>query len=254
MIKRLFFNSTFISTIILINTVVLFFDAFDNLNKMIPMLYKIDLFINFIFIAEMIVKIKVLNWKRYISSDWNKMDFVINIILILVLISSASEINVLFITIFRTLRVIKIFKLFRYVPNIDHLLRSIKKALKTSIFIFYAFFVYLFVISFLSCLLFKHIEPDHFANPITSFYSCFRIITIEGWDVICETVAAHYSTFYSFLVKIYFMAMVLTGGLFGFSIVNAIFVDEMVADNNDALNNKIDILIKEVKSLKEQIK
>jgi len=41
---------------------------------------------------------------------------------------------------------------------------------------------------------------------------------------------------------LYFIFVVLTGGIFGLSLVNSIFVDSMVSDNNDELEKKIDSL------------
>jgi voltage-gated sodium channel len=52
---------------------------------------------------------------------------------------------------------------------------------------------------------------------------------------------------------------VICGGIFGLSIVNAIFVDEMMSDNNrelenriTRLENKIELLIDEIRSEKKQ--
>jgi voltage-gated sodium channel len=51
------------------------------------------------------------------------------------------------------------------------------------------------------------------------------------------------------LTKIYFVLILLTGGIFGLSLVNSIFVDAMVSDNNDELENKIDSLEKKIDNL-----
>ena len=40
----------------------------------------------------------------------------------------------------------------------------------------------------------------------------------------------------------YFIFVVFSGGIFGLSLVNSIFVDAMVSDNNDELEKKIDNL------------
>ncbi len=46
------------------------------------------------------------------------------------------------------------------------------------------------------------------------------------------------------------MLVVLLGGVFGMSLANAVFVDEMTMDNNDALEQKIDRLQMEIQDLK----
>jgi voltage-gated sodium channel len=46
----------------------------------------------------------------------------------------------------------------------------------------------------------------------------------------------------SFFTYIYFIFVVLSGGILGLSLVNSIFVDAMVSDNNDELEKKIERL------------
>jgi voltage-gated sodium channel len=47
----------------------------------------------------------------------------------------------------------------------------------------------------------------------------------------------------------YFIFVVISGGIFGLSLVNSIFVDAMVSDNNDELENKIDLLDQKIDKL-----
>ncbi len=47
--------------------------------------------------------------------------------------------------------------------------------------------------------------------------------------------------------------VVLLGGIFGMSLANAVFVDEMTMDNNEVLEDKIDDLTTELKELKDLI-
>ena len=51
---------------------------------------------------------------------------------------------------------------------------------------------------------------------------------------------AHLGPMESFFTKLFFIIIVISGGLFGLSIVNAIFVEEMVRDNNDDIRQQID--------------
>lgn len=43
--------------------------------------------------------------------------------------------------------------------------------------------------------------------------------------------------------------ILITGGIFGLSLVNSIFVDAMVQDNNDELEKKVDLLNKKIDRL-----
>lgn|GEM_PF-3613991 len=52
----------------------------------------------------------------------------------------------------------------------------------------------------------------------------------------------------------FFVLIVLVGGIFGLSLANAIFVDEMTLDNNLELEVKIDSLKEEIGELKEMLR
>ncbi len=61
------------------------------------------------------------------------------------------------------------------------------------------------------------------------------------------------------LVRMYFVFLLIFGGIIGLSLVNSVFVDAMVSDNNDALeeevrrlNEKIDILTEEIRRQNNQ--
>ena len=48
------------------------------------------------------------------------------------------------------------------------------------------------------------------------------------------------------------MFVVVTGGLLGLSLTNAVLVDEMVMDNTDPVEKKIDTLAADLKDLRKQ--
>jgi len=103
-----------------------------------------------------------------------------------------------------------------------------------------------FIIAVMSCSLYKDISPEYFGNPMTSFYSTFKIFTVEGWYDIPDKISAKSNNFIGGLTKLYFIFIMVTGGIIGLSLVNSIFVDAMVSDNNDELLEK-------VKSLEDKI-
>lgn len=253
--RKLLLNDQFIALLILINGLVLFFDSFHWVQTHIPWLDKLDLIISVLFITEMFLKIKEYSFKNYIENNWNKLDMAVNILLIpSFVLFFIGEGNLMFLTILRLVRIFKFFRFLRFVPNIDHLMKGIGRALKASVFVFMSFFLYLFIISVLSCFFFQEVSPEHFGNPLLSLYSTFKIFTIEGWYELPELIAAQYGAVMAFFVKVYFIVLVLTGGIFGISLVNAIFVDELVSDNNDEVLGKIESLHKEIQELKDLLK
>jgi len=146
---------------------------------------------------------------------------------------------------------IKFFRFIKFFPNINDLIRGIQRALRASLVILMGFFVFVFIISVLSCFLYKDIAPEYFHNPMTSFYTIFRIFTVEGWYEIPDMIANNSTPSIGILSKIYFSVILLLGGIFGLSLVNSIFVDAMVSDNNDELERKINSLENKIDKLIE---
>ena len=112
------------------------------------------------------------------------------------------------------------------------------------------------VVSLFNCAFFKDAAPKYFGTPWDSIYSTFRLCTVEGWYEIPDALSDGLSAGKVAFVRIYFVFILIAGGIIGLSLVNSIFVDAMVSDNNDnlelevkELNEKIDTLTEEIKKL-----
>jgi voltage-gated sodium channel len=250
-VARVFINDTVIMTAILLNIIVLFILSFDDVQHHLKLFEYIDDLLTLFFFLEMVVKIRHLGWKEYISSGWNRMDFLIVILTTPSIILSFFNIpDFSLLLILRALRVAKFFRFLKFVPHLNELLSGVSRALKASVFVLLAFFMYIIIIALFTCYLFKEVAPEYFGNALISCYSIFKMFTLEGWHEIPEIIAKRGDVQLEFFSKFYFIFIVFTGGIFGLSIVNAIFVDEMVSDNNDELEaritkleQKIDVLI-----------
>jgi voltage-gated sodium channel len=252
MLRRLFINDKFILGLILINSVILFISGYqpnDN-NKLI--LSVLDNFITTLFIVELAIKFREYGVKGYLQSNWNKFDFLLIVLSIPTLITFIFQLNLVdfsYLLVFRILRVFKAFRFFKFIPNVGELVQGVQRALKASIFVFIGFVIYIFVIGILSFYLFQSSGSDYFVSPMIALYSTFKIFTVEGWFEIPEQIIAGYSESTSFFVYLYFIFVVLTGGIFGLSLVNSIFVDSMISDNNDEIEKKIDNLDNKVNEI-----
>lgn len=247
-------------TAIITNIIILFLLSFDAVNEHLRVLEYIDTFLTIFFFFEMVIKVKALGWSDYIESGWNKMDFAIVVLTtpsVFLMFFNLPDFSLLLIL--RALRVAKFFRFLKFVPNLNEILSGVGRALKASIFVLIAFFLYNIIISLFSCYLFKDVAPEHFGNALISCYSTFKMFTLEGWYEIPEAISAKGSLQLEIFTKFYFIFIVVTGGVFGLSIVNAIFVDEMVSDNNDELENritnlegKIDLLIDKLEDMQRE--
>lgn len=256
-VVRFFTEDKPVSVVIVLNAFVLFLLAFDTLAPWHLMLNIIDIFFLIYFLLEAILKIRMVGWRAYFKENWNRFDFIIVLVSLPTIVlgiydTHTLESNLTFLFVFRILRIFRFFKFLRFVPNIDELLAGIRRAFKASVFVVLAFFIYMFLIAMLSCHMFKEHSPVYFGNPMVSLYSIFKVFTIEGWYEIPDSITTNMNQIADCFTKLYFVLIVVSGGLFGLSIVNAIFVEEMVRDNNDDLmekvhemDKKIDLLLRE---------
>lgn len=257
MIKQLFLNDKFILVLILLNAVFIFFSGFQFSETVSFLLALSDNIITAMFIVEITVKISTYGFKGYLKSNWNKLDFILVLLSLPALLSFVLDIDlssVSFLLVFRVLRVFKSFRFIRFVPGIEGLFSGVQRALKASVIVLLGFIIYIFIIGIFSYYLFKSSAPDYFSNPLQSLYSTFKIFTVEGWFEIPEQITTNYNPTKSFFTYLYFIFILLTGGIFGLSLVNSIFVDAMVSDNNDELEKKIDDLNEKVSKLLEKSK
>jgi len=252
MIKKLFLNDKFILILILLNAVTIFASGFEMSFNNRFALSLIDNLITGFFIVEIIVKFKEFGIKNYFKSNWNKFDFILVALSFPTLIAFIGNVEVTsfsFLLVFRVMRVFKSFRFLKFIPGIEHLVKGISRALKASIVVLIGFVIYIFIIGIFSFYLFKEVSPEYFGNPLNSLYSIFKIFTVEGWYEIPEQLTKGLSSTTSFFTYMYFIFVVISGGIFGLSLVNSIFVDAMVSDNNDELEKKIELIDKKIDKL-----
>lgn len=251
-IRNILLNDRFIFGLIIVNSIVIFLQGFEMERLMKSILVQLDNIITLIFLFELIVKVDTFKLKGFLKSNWNIFDAILIALAIPSLffwVINGDPTQLDYLLILRITRVFKFFRFLRFFPNIDHLIKGVQRALKASVIVLLGFIVYNFIISVLSCFFYRTIAPEYFGNPIISFYSIFKIFTVEGWYEIPDFIASSSNETIGFLTKIYFILIVTTGGVFGLSLVNSIFVDAMVSDNNEDLEKKIESLEKKIDEL-----
>jgi len=253
--KKLFLNDRFILSLILLNAVIIFVGGFGLAPQQQFLINIIDSVITTMFIAELLTKTNKFGIKGYLSSGWNVFDAILILISLpslIIFLFGIEFIDLSFILVFRVLRIFKTFRFFKFIPGIEQLLSGVQRALKASVFILIGFVVYIFVIGVLSFSLFKNLSPEHFSDPLTSLYSVFKVFTVEGWFSIPEKMCVDIPQTKAVFIHLYFVFILLTGGIFGLSLVNSIFVDAMVSDNNDGLEKKVDELNTKIDKLLQE--
>ena len=141
--------------------------------------------------------------------------------------------------------------MFHFIPNIEKLLNGVRLAMRSSFLVVIAFVLLLIIFSILSSIIFGKVAPEYFETPLISIYSLFRLFTIEGWYEIPDAIVANGSAAWAFFARCYFSALVFCGGIIGMSLINSIFVDTMVGDNNDEVLKKLEDIERQLEELKK---
>jgi voltage-gated sodium channel len=224
--------------------------------------YWIDYVCVLFFLAEAVIKIGSSGWRRYWTSRWNRFDFLI------VMISLPALAGPIFgsqdfahVLVLRLGRLFRLFRVFAFIPNLDHLGLVIRRALKASVGVFLALFLVILIMAVGASLLFRDVDEEAFGNPMVSAYSMFKVFTVEGWYEIPERLEARAAESdvvsnprqFALMARLFFVLAVFVGGILGLSLANAVFVDEMMMDNTDVLERKVDALTEEVRALRNDL-
>jgi voltage-gated sodium channel len=214
------------------------------------------------FLAEALIKISGEGWSRYWANGWNKFDFTVVVLSLPALLGPFLDVSQFaFVLILRLGRLFRLFRVLRFIPNLDHLVTGVRRALRASIGVFLALVLINLILAVMATLLFRDLDPEHFGDPISSGYSIFQVFTVEGWNDIAERIEeraeSNSSVNANLLVagtRAFFVAAVLIGGILGLSLANAVFVDEMMMDNTEALERKVDSLTEEIRRLRDDLR
>jgi voltage-gated sodium channel len=255
MLKRILLSEPFILAVILLNAVVIFIQGFAYDRSWTPTLDLLDNLFTAVFLLEALVKVRTWGMRNYLASSWNVFDGVLVLLALPSLIIWLFPVEFLgleFLLVFRIMRVFKFFRFIRFVPRMDHIIAGVGRAAKASVLILFAFFVFNFIVSLISCFMFRDLAPEYFRDPLIAWYSIFKVFTVEGWYEIPDAIAEEASPTVAFFTRLYFIVILFFGGIFGLSLVNSIFVDTMVSDNNDELERRVAELQEKIDLLLER--
>lgn len=257
MIKRFFLSERNMMIAIILNSIIIFLLYFPNIENHNG-LVQIDHFFVCVFLAEAIVKLIVFKPKNYFASNWNRFDFILVILtlpsLFLSFVPLPDTSSLLLLRIFRLFRLARLFRLLKFIPNLATTISGLTRALRASVFVLLILLILNFVLAVICCHFYQTTAPQYFGNPLISSYTVFQLFTIEGWNEVSDVIASKSTNeLISGMGRLYFLLIVFIGGIFGVSLANAVFVDEMTMDNTKHLEKKIDDLQEDVAKLRDLI-
>ncbi len=240
-------------SLIALNTTVIVLRGFDDLRGHDRLLFWLDYCITVYFFCEIAIKVRLNGFKQYWSNAWNRLDFIVVLLSVPVLIRpmldwAPAEV----VLVVRTARILRLLRGFRVIPDSERLWSGVQRALRASVGVFLVMFVYNLILALVAHAFFGDLAPKYFDDPLLSFYSVFKIFTVEGWFEIPDYIASVSSPQMGFFARIYFTFAVVTGGILGLSLANAVFVDEMVIDNANHVEDSLEDATDQVVELQKQ--
>ena len=231
---RFLISEPVVISLIFINTLVLFLDEFPTTHAATRgILMWIDYGCVIYFLVEAFLKIRIYGFSKYWLSSWNRFDFIVVILSLPSLLAPVTDVHAFAgFLVLRLGRLFRFFRVFRFIPNADMIFVGIRRSLRASVGVFAGLFILNFALAMGATMLFGDLAPEHFGNPLRSIYSLFKVFTVEGWYEIPDALSQRGASDAMIgMLRGYFVLSVLVGGILGLSLANAVFVDEMTADN-----------------------
>ena len=263
---KILHNERLIFNLIVLNIIIIYLHSFDSFESYFYYFDIIDVGLTTFFAVEICcsIFIRYSSFSSYFKNNWNKLDF-ISIVLslpsILILFDPDFKILSGFIAL-RSLRIFKTIRIIEYIPNGKKTSIKLLKAFKGITFILLIFLIYNTVISLISVSLFKNIAPNYFQNAFDSFFTIFKIFSGDGFSDVVNQIQINSNPMITGFSKLYFVIIVFSGCILGLSLINSIFINEMIAIEDDlkendksmtTLKSKMDIIENQQKIILEKL-
>lgn len=244
--------------VILVNTLALF--MMSSAEPIVDVHRSFWLWIDYAcvvyFVFEMALKVWRDGWRGYYASPWNRFDFYVVALSSPILLMPVIDLHQFSVVLLLRLgRLFRVFRLLRFIPDRQRLVAGIYRSLKASVGIFLAVVLFNFILALGASMLFGELAPEYFGNPFIACFSMFQIFTVEGWYEVPAAIANHPEApeWAASVARLYFVIAVFVGGILGLSLANAVFVDQMVLDNNDDLEFRVERLTEEIRALRAEV-
>lgn len=246
----------FIMAVIMLNCLVLFLHSFNRYHNQFLALEWIDHICTLLFVVELVVNLYERGWD-YLRNPWHLFDAFIVCVCMVTLVIFILHLNNLipdleYLLVARILRVFKFYRLFEGSVNIRGMFVALGKGIRASLYVVVAFLIYNFVVSLISFYIFHNIAPEYFENGFLSFYSTFKAFTGGAFEI-ADSIKSE-SAVIIFLVKFYFIMVVISGGIIGLSLINTIFINEVTREHSEETHEELLFVQKELAEIKALLK
>lgn len=242
--------------VIAFNMFVVFLRAFPAIHASPadPVLYALDYGCLVYFLIEIVLKVRLTGWHVFWNRHSNRFDFVIVVVSVPALLTPFMMMDDLsWLLVLRGFRLLRFIRVLRFIPHADRVWAGVLRALRASVGLIAALTLYNLVLGLMAARMFGDISPAHFGDPLISIYTIFKVFTVEGWFDVPDLVAQTHGPSVAWMVRAFFVFAVVTGGLLGLSLTNAVLVDEMVMDNTNELEEQVAALSTQLERMEAKI-
>jgi voltage-gated sodium channel len=197
----------FIIGVILVNAAVLGLMTLGLSPATLRMLELVDDICLVIFCVEIVMKLAVYG-TRFFRDGWNVFDIVV---VGIALLPETGGLSVL-----RALRVLRLLRLATAVPSMRRVINGMFAALPGGASVAGVLFIMYYVGAIIGVTLFSKTVPQHFGDIGTTFFTLFKMMTLEGWpDIATVVIEQHPRAWIFFVVFIIFTTFTTLNLLFG---------------------------------------
>jgi len=209
-IERLVNNSRFqwfIIGLILFNAIILGLMTLPLPLQVIELLALLDNICLAIFTFEIAMKLLVFRLS-FFRDGWSIFDL---IVIGIALLPATGGLSVL-----RALRVLRLLRLATAVPSMRRVINGMFIAIPGGASVAGVLFIMYYVAAIIGVTLFSDTVPEHFGTLGTTFFTLFKMMTLEGWpDIATVVMAKHPDAWIFFVVFIIFTTFTTLNLLFG---------------------------------------
>ncbi|MDP3372519.1 MAG: ion transporter [Candidatus Paracaedibacteraceae bacterium] len=252
-----------IACLIILNGIILFLATSTYIETHYGWLIEhIDHAFMVFFISEISIRCIALRL-RFFKSVWNLLDMVV----ILISVIPATG----YFTAFRALRILRLVRLIKFFPKMRFLITSIDRAIPGMISISSLLTLFFLIFSIISFNLFKDVNPKYFNTIDNTMLTMFQLMINDNWSEIVRPLMNKlpYSNLF-FIAYTVIMKFTLLNLFFGL-IINSMQAESR-KENKKTINNlikktelnenkieialeeKIDVLMAEIQSIKKMLK
>lgn len=196
----------FIVGVIILNAAILGLLTFDLPPETLATLAFIDDLCLAIFVAEIAMKLAVMR-RGFFQDGWNLFDVAV---VGIALIPNSGALSVL-----RALRVLRVLRLATAIPSMRRVINGMFVALPGGASVAGVLFIMYYVAAIIALNLFRDV-PEHFGDMGTTFFTLFKMMTLEGWpDIASVVIEKHPQAWIFFVCFIIFTTFTTLNLLFG---------------------------------------